>query len=434
MKLEFSAKLKSILDGTSNVYSIVNSIDDWDEVKIRSFINESFYNIINYVYIHVPYYHKLFIDFGLNPTSFIDISELSKIPILRKDIIRSNYDLLRSDEIQNIKYQKRRSGGTTGEPITSLISAEATAYETFSYFKGLRWMGLKPEMTFVKLVGGSLGIGRRPNFRQKIYNYSTNSILLPAFELRSDTIGSYYNSIKNEKKICILGYASAINIFVDLLKSKKFQLRNVKLVITTSDQLIEDWRNNIQTYFNCEIRSYYGCGEILSLGYQLLGGNQNYKVPKEHVFIESDPVTNELYVTQLHNKAQPLIRYAVGDLGVISKSDLWSIETLLGRTSDLFTRKDGVQISPNFGAHAILKSGIPVKQYQYIQYIDSVIEFRYTMENGKLTTEHKGILQKIIDYVMGEPTTVVFRETDQFVKNSSGKHRITVKMDIKFPQ
>lgn len=434
MKLEFAARIKSIIDGTSDVYSIVNSIDEWDEIRIKSYINESFYNMINYVYFHVPYYHKLFIDFGIIPTSFIDIRELSKIPILNKDIVRSNYGLLHSDEILNIKYQTRRSGGTTGEPIKSLISNEATAFETFSYFKGLKWMGLKPEMTFVKLIGGSLGIVGRTNFRQKIYHISTNSILLPAFELTGETISSYYDSIKKEKQICIIGYASAINIMVDLLKSKKLELNNVKLAITTSEQLIDDWRYNIQTFFNCEIRSYYGCGEILSLGYQISGGNQNYRVPKEHVFIENDPVTNELYITQLHNKAQPLIRYAVGDLGVISKNDPWSIETLLGRTSDLFTRKDGVQISPNFGAHAILKSGIPVKQYQYIQYLDNVIEFRYIMENGKLTSEHTRTLQKMIDYVMGEHTRVFFHATDQFVKNNSGKHRITVKMDVKFPQ
>ncbi|MHC1731084.1 MAG: hypothetical protein AB9888_03465 [Bacteroidales bacterium] len=428
-KFESILLAKAVLDGTYRIYEIVDSIDNWQIKRQKEYIDEKFHNLINYCFHHIPYYHKLFIDHGLVPGQFTSVESISKIPILTKDQIRKNYEQLRSDELIKIKYQIRRSGGTTGEPIASLISKEAAAFETFSYFKGLIWMGWKPGMTLVKLFGGSLGIGRRTGLRQKVSEFATDSILIPAFELNNDTIHNHYELLRTRDLVCINGYASAVNILVDLLKANKLQLDNVKLVITTSEQLIDDWRLNIQSYFGCEIRSYYGSGEIGSLGYQVFGSNQNYRIPKEHVYIESDQNTNHLYITQLQNRAQPLIRYEIGDLGTISKTNPWVIEGLFGRTTDLFERKDGTLVSPNFGAHAILKSGIRVKRYQYIQYNDHVIEFRFTMEEGILSSNDKLVLERIINYVMGEQTNVIFLNTDKFVLTESGKHRITVRMN-----
>ncbi len=432
MKLEIITKAKAFIDGTSYVLKIVDNFDSWDHNTQLAYIDESFFNMINYCFKNVPYYHKLFIDYGLNPKDATNISYINRIPILTKDIIRSNYNTLRSNELYKLKYQVRRSGGTTGEPIKSLVSVEAAAFELFTYFKGLRWMGWKQGMTTVRLFGGSLGIGGKANIRQFVYQTVTDSISIPAFELDSNRITQYFDLIKSKRNLCIIGYASAINIFVDLLKSKSFVLTNVKLVITTSEQLIDDWKNNIETYFNCKIRSYYGCGEIGSLGYQLLNEDQKYKIPAEHVHIESDNATSELYITQLHNKAQPLLRYANGDLGNVIKNNSWYIENFYGRTSDLFKRRNGVSVSPNFGAHAILKSGIPVLRYQYIQYSDYIIEFRYVMEHGELTPEHKSTLQKIINYVMGENMEVHFIESNAFEVSKSGKHRITVTVERPF--
>lgn len=420
---------KAILDGSYNVYKVVNSIDSWDKNRQKAYIDERFYYIINYCFHHIPYYHQLLIDNGLVTSQFTSIESICKIPVLTKDVIRKNYEQLRSDELIKIKYQLRRSGGTTGEPISALISKDAAAFETFSYFKGLTWMGWKPGMTLVKMFGGSLGIGKKSSYRQKIADFATDSVLIPAFELSKESVRHYYNILQSMVRICIIGYASAINILVDLLKANQLHLGNVGLIITTSEQLIDDWRLNIQSYFGCEIRSYYGCGEVGSLGYQILGGNQSYKIPKEHVYIESDPNTNHLYITQLQNRAQPMIRYEVGDFGTIAQNDPWVIENMFGRTTDVFERKDGTLVSPNFGAHAILKSGIPVKRYQYIQYKDHIIEFRYTMEKGLLSSDHKSILERIINYVMGEKTRVVFLNTESFILTESGKHRITIRMN-----
>ena len=428
MRFDFALKIKALIDNKIAVYKIVNDFESWSLKKQKQFIDESFHHTIDYCFNNIEYYKKLLIERDLSPNDFTSVEDILKLPTLSKDDIRNNYLELRPSFLRDLNYTSRRSGGTTGEPIESLVCRTASSYETFSYFKGLRWMGWDPSITIVKLMGGSLGISN-PSFRNKVYSFAMGSINIPAFDLNQQNIEFYYKKINSQNKICFLGYASAVNNLVDLLKQKNLHLNNVKLAITTSEQLIEDWKINIESYLNCKVRSYYGFGEILSLGYQQVNDNA-YKIPAENVYIESEKNTNEIIVTQLHNRAQPLLRYKPGDIAVLD-NNLYSkkIISLEGRTADYFFKKNGEKISPIFGTYSIQKSLIKVKKYQYVQNPDLSIEFRYVMENDSvLTDKNKQIINKIVSDIMLENTNVIFCENKDFEISSSRKHRITVKL------
>lgn len=432
MKLKLASFFKGLIDGTLPELNVVNEFDMWSDTKKKSYIDESFFNIVNYSYENVDYYHELFIDYNYTPSMFTSIEKIKKIPILDKTTILTNYDKLKSNQLSEMRYQERRSGGTTGEPIRALISKNAAAFEVFSYFKGLSWMGLKQEMKMVNLMGGSLGFGKKYSYRDRILSHALNSIFIPAFEIDNNSIINIYEHIKKYKSLCITGYASAIYNFIYLLRKNNLNVTNIDLIITTSEQLIEDWKYFLKDNVSCPIRSYYGAGEINSLGYQQ-SENGNYRIPNEHVYIESDPDTQELIITQLHNKAQPLLRYVIGDIGVVNNDDYPSeITNLKGRTADMFMRKDGSKVSPIFGTHSILFSRIPVKKYQYVQYSDLIIEFRYQMENGYLSDENQNTIEEIIRYVMKERCNVKFTESNNFVVGNSGKHRICVRLEKKY--
>ncbi len=302
----------------------------------------------------------------------------------------------------------------------------------FSYLKGLRWMGWKPEMTVVKLFGGSLGQKRPPSLRARLFDYAINAVTIPAFEVNRGSIRRYHDALTGYRSVCIVGYASAVyNLFYSL-KQSGLGLNNVDLVVTTSEQLIEDWRVFLRSILDCPLASYYGCGEINSLGYQV-GADETYRIPREHVYIETDPDSGELIVTQLHNEAQPLLRYMNGDIGLVEPAQYSArIVNLIGRTADMFRRRNGEKVSPIFGTHSILSTLIPVQQYQYVQYQDGVIEFRYYMESGALTTEHQATITRIVKYVMGEESDLVFTETHEFERGASNKHRICVTKDTPF--
>ncbi len=435
MKLAIASKLKALLDGTHRVLRIVDQFENWSEEQQRAFIDEAFFEQVKYCRNYVPYYGELFATHGIHENDFTTISAIHRIPILTKEIVRDNYEKLKSTQLDSMSFISRRSGGTTGEPIKAYISKEAAAYETFSYFKGLRWMGFKPDMKFVKFFGGSMGGDGKKSLRNRVYQWASNSIGFPAYEIDHNTVHTYHKELKDLKSICLIGYASALDNFATQLRTQNLKLDNVDLVLTTSDQLILDWRLNLENVFQCSVRSYYGCGEVASLGYQTAESEPAYKIPRENAYLEANGDLNELLVTQLHNKAQPFIRFKHGDLGELdAKVYPKNITKLIGRVGDSFTRKDGTKISPTFSAHSILKANILVKKYQYVQYSDLKIEFRYEMEeDGKfLSSDEKATINRMISYIMQEPTELIFTQTDQFEVSSSKKHRTSVSVERLF--
>lgn len=382
-------------------------------------------NQIQYCYHHVLFYRKIWGDYGVNLRQIQTPSDMVKLPVLTKEDIRKAGDSLNSDEIGKLKVITRRSGGTTGEPIEAKIDRIAAAYETFSYFKGLQWMGWNSEMTTIRFFGGSLGMKGNPSLRSQVYQKLTNSVIIPAFSISKENIGHYQKMIVNKENLCLIGYPSAIYEFTEQLIKAGLSIPSVKLIITTSEQLIIDWELRLKEIYQCPIRSYYGCGEVQSVGFQLFNGDNSYFIPEMQVFAESDS-GNNIILTHLHNKARPYIRYQNGDSGVVN-GELGEkrIISLEGRTADFFYRKTGEKVSPIFGTHSIFQSGIPVEKYQYVQLSSGEIEFRYRM-NRALNNIEKEKINSIVNLVMKEETVVFFKQNKAFDVSSSGKHRICI--------
>ncbi len=419
--------IKSILDGTHSAYKYVNKFDYLDNYEKEYFITNALIEQLQFCYNHVPYYRKTWDEHAVNLSQIKTPSDIALLPVLTKDDIREAGNLLNSDEIGRLKVITRRSGGTIGEPIEAKIDKLAAAYETFSYFKGLELMGWKPSMTTVRFFGGSLGMKGKPSFRSLIYQKLTNSINVPAFSISSENILHYQKLLVDAKNLCLIGYPSAIYEFTEQLNKAGLRAPNVKLIITTSEQLIIDWELKLKEIYQCPIRSYYGCGEVQSVGFQLLNGDNSYSIPEVQVYAESDS-NNNIILTHLHNKARPYIRYQNGDSGLVEGGlGNRKIVSLEGITADFFYRKTGEKVSPIFGTHSIFQSGIPVEKYQYIQLPSGEIEFRYKMDRSLNDLEKKNI-GSIVNLVMKEETIVVFELNKAFEISSSGKHRICINL------
>lgn len=117
-------------------------------------------------------------------------------------------------------------------------------------------------------------------------------MIIPAFSISKENIDHYQKMIVNKKNLCLIGYPSAIYEFTEQLIKAGLSIPKVKLIITTSEQLILDWELRLKAIYQCPIRSYYGCGEVQSVGFQLFNGDNSYFIPEMQVFAESDSENN----------------------------------------------------------------------------------------------------------------------------------------------
>jgi phenylacetate-CoA ligase len=436
MKLELLQILKAISspEALKAYFSIKNAEKLSSEELIRN-RDKNFSNMVLYCYENVPYYHNFMKLKGFIPSDFSKVEHIENFPILTKEIARKFSKDLISQKIDGIKHIERRSGGTTGEPISSLISREAANYEVFTYFKGLEIMGWERDMEMVKIFGGSLGVKTDTGLSTKLLDAATNSVYIPAFDISKDKIDSVFDQIMNLKQPVLIGYASSIfNLAICAQYSKKYSrellAKKVKLAITTSELLPDSWKQTIESVFKCKVQSYYGCGEVNGIGYQM-SVSSDYFVFDEHVIVESvigSNNENELLLTQLFNKAKPLIRYKNGDLGRVSFiNGRTKITELIGRTADMLVKEDGTRISSIFGTHSVFMSKVQVEKYQYIQTGINNFEFIYNPVNSDITDSEKETLKIMLAKVMDcENITLKFVKNGEFEISSNGKHRIII--------
>lgn len=408
------------------------SLHQMTELRLNAFLS-----LLNHAYNTVPYYQKLFQKHNLKLSDFSTLDDIRKLPILTKEDIRSAGHSLQSTDINNMKYIIARSGGTTGEPIASYVNKKAQALGTYAYLRGLEWMGWKPGIPIVTLFGGSLHRPEKKSVRIKIREIALGTKFLPAFELTKQNARRYLDTISKYSPCVIKGYASSIYNLA--LYTQEMNITNIRIlnVFSTAENLPEQWANKISEVFNCPVKSYYGCGEINSLGFQVEQSGP-YIVPDEHVIIESQNLTlngvlhnNNLLVTSLFNYAQPLIRYQLGDIGEVAASGIVhptrsAITNLIGRTSDFFLRKDGSTVSPSLAPHIISKTRLPVTKYQFIQTDLNNIQFLYDLEGPDLTDHQKNEVKSIIHAHISANINLKFIRTNEFVLSKNGKYRIVI--------
>ena len=75
---------------------------------------------------HVPYYRDLFRSLSFDPATITSLDELARLPLLTKDIIRSQFERLRSDLPEPVKLFS--TTGSTGDPLRDGLGQSGNCY------------------------------------------------------------------------------------------------------------------------------------------------------------------------------------------------------------------------------------------------------------------------------------------------------------------
>lgn len=354
---------------------VLETSENWSREQIEQYRNEKLRCLITHCYEKVPYYRQVMREKKLRPEDIRSAEDLHKLPHLTKEIIRNRGKELIANNVSQMKVSWNRSGGTTGEPMRVCLNKEAKAWAAMCFERGLKWGGLTPEAPRIQLFGGTLGLSKR-GLAQRIGDKLRRAVFLPAFELRSDTANSYFDSIQQSECRFLLGYSSAIYRLAALAQEMDRKLE-FEAVFPTAELLMPQWEELIRKTFRCAILPYYGCGEINSLGFHTRASHA-YLIPEEHALIEvmkSDGSTQSFgegrfLITDFDNYAMPIIRYVNGDAGKISEPNgRWPfnrIDRLDGRYNSLLMTDTGDLISGAIGPH-VFRDMQSVKTYQIIQ-------------------------------------------------------------------
>jgi phenylacetate-CoA ligase len=287
----------------------------------------------------------------------------------------------------------------------------------------------------VRLFGGSLG-GRKRDFKFRIRTQVTGELFIPAFELAPDNARKYLDEVKNMGETFIQGYCSSIYDLALYARKINYTGLKIKGVFTTAEQLAPEQADIMREVFNAPVKSFFGCAEINSLGFQATEGGP-YLIPDEVNFIEnySDPVTRyNLLLTSLYNYKMPMIRYLNGDTGLVKRAhengtNRSCIMDLQGRTADMFVRPDGSYISSIVATQTMQISGLldKIRKYQLIQTGPTQVVINYAPFFDSLTGEEEQHIVNIYRKRLGTDFDITINRNENFIVSAAGKHRLMIR-------
>ncbi len=428
-------RLGGVFSEKVNEFNLRNTFtkEQWKEYQVKELRK-----ILLHAYNTVPYYHKLYSEYGFKSADFenFEIEDLKKLPYLEKEELRKygSTSLLSS---------KRKIGsflsssGSTGTPVKIYFSKDVHQTWNAAYEVRVRnWAGIT-----YKVPRGMIG-GRRilpeanakpPYYR---YNYAEKQTYFSAYHLSLDTVSNYLEGMVKNKVEYMVGYAMSNYLLADFIEKKGLQAPKLKAVLTSSEKLTSKMRETMERVYRCKVFDGYSGVEACGLISENNEGEFLFS-PDTGVMevVDEDGIevlngdTGEVIATGLLNFDQPLIRYRIGDRvklannqKTVSDISMLKIEEIEGRKEDIITTLDGRKM---VRFHSLFLDLPELIVAQLIQdYLDH-FTINLVVERGFLKEKIESEIKKRLCSQVGE-VSVVFNYLKDIPRNKNGKFRSVI--------
>ena len=396
--------------------------------------NDNFIDFFRYAIKRVPYYKNLVNEGKIDPSKINSISDIDKLPILSKEEVRNNTDQLLSDEFNKNDLIAIGTSGTTGKTLKIYISKEARryAYAFFSRFK--KWAQLDEDKINVTFAGRTfLPADSPPPFWRK--NLISNNYLFSSYHLTEKNFKHYIDGLNKIKPHYIDSYPSAIYILAKYIKKKQLSIFHPKAIITSSETLLDSQRELIEEVFQCPIYDQYGSAEQVVFVSQCEKGAYHIHSEFGHIeFINDEGKTaspgepGRLICTGYTNRAMPLIRYDIGDTGILSDEvcscgrNFPVIKKIVGRTDDILTMEDGREVGR---LDPVFKGLRSIKEAQIIQQDYSHITLKIVPDDDYDEKDGRAVVLELKKR-LGDNVHIDIDIVDEIERTKSGKFRSVI--------
>lgn len=309
-------------------------------------------DMLRYAYEHTRFYRARFDQEGITPGDIESFSDLARLPILTKDDIRNNLSSLVSDEFGERDLIRRRTGGSTGVPLRLYWDKRAQTFKVAISRRHVEWTGWRPGEGRAALWGN---IKPATTLRTRVARaLLTRTVFLDTLEMDDHTMLQFAARIRQARPRLLFGHGHSLYFFASFLKDRGVRDIKVKSVMSMAEVLSVEERRVVEEVFGTIVFDRYGCEEV-GLVASECEAHDGMHVAAEGLYVEvlgageHDP--GPVVVTDLVNRATPLIRYEIGDLATVKSGacgcgrGLPRFGKVVGRASDILWTPEGKRIS-----------------------------------------------------------------------------------------
>jgi phenylacetate-CoA ligase len=341
----------------------LKKIQEIPEDNYEEYIKAKRRSILDYHLQENPFY-KGFI--GTNP-----ISSWDEVPVMqKKDLQKPLAQRLSYGFSPKRNTYVNKTSGSSGHPFIFAKDKMCHALTWAEILDRFGWYNIdfnsSLQARFYGIPLDSFGYKK-----ERLKDRLSSRYRFPIFDLSEEKMEEFLKVFRRKKFDYINGYTSSIVLFAKFLKKKNLILTDVcptlKQCFVTSEMLYDNDKELLETTFGVPVINEYGASELDLIAFT--NSNDEFVVNSETLFVEILDENNRavpngksgrIVITSLYNKAHPLIRYDIGDTGVLTPTSTFKkpvLQQLIGRTNDIAQLPSGKTV-PGLTFYYVTKSVI----------------------------------------------------------------------------
>lgn len=393
--------------------------------------------MIQFVWDQNAFYEKRFKHAGISPSDIQSIDDVSRLPILSKADIRDGmHDIIsRGYDIRSL--QEAKTGGSTGKSLQLYFTEECSELRNACALRHDRWTGWKPG----EPIAACWGNPHLPKtWKEKVKHWALQPMIyLDTMSVNDESVKTFAREWKRMQPTLLYGHAHSIYILATYLNKMGIDDLKPRGILSTSMMLMPSERKIIENQFGTKVIDRYGCEEVSLIGCEC-ERHEGLHLNIEHLYIEFVKDNGEsakpgelgnIVVTDLMNKAMPLIRYKVEDMGIPSDKKcscgrgLPLMNHVAGRVADFLIKHDGTKVAGISLIENTLTKFEGIRQMQIVQndiehiLLNLVVDALYTEKIEKeLISYFKTLFLDVVQLEIKKKETID--------PEPSGKYRFSI--------
>jgi phenylacetate-CoA ligase len=300
------------------------------------------------------------------------------LPVMTKDVLTADAARVQVAGVPGTVNDS--TSGSTGRNFQFRKDAEVAAATRASEFLGYEMAGSPLGERRLMLWGASRDVKQSLTLFERAKAWGLNQRDLLAYKLDAAAMEEKMREIERFAPRLILSYPNIFAQFAAAFPDRLRRVRNLRVVMTSGEMLRPEVREQIEGLTEKAVVNRYGSREFGNVAQQCERG-QGLHIFMERALIEvlnenGDPCLpgeeGELVITDFDLRSMPLVRYRIGDRGVLSDRrcscgrGFPMLAEVTGRTLDLVYGARGESIAPFFFTH--LSRSVPgIRNFRVVQ-------------------------------------------------------------------
>ncbi len=414
---------------------------------VRGMADRRLEAILGHAARHVPYYRDRAGGGGA--------SGLSGFPILTKDDIRTHATELMTPSVRaehegaarrrGYSWVAVKTGGSTGAPTTVIHDARFRDRGRASRLYSQRLCGFPFGTPYFRLWGSMADINRSADsFSHRALSRLAAEVTLNAFRMGPADMDQYLERMKGSPLRHLMAYVDAAQALAGHARRTGRAVGRLESVMACAGTVTAGARSEIASVFGSRVHNKYGSRDCTDMACECERGGLHVYSHHVHLEVVGDDgralpagQAGRLLVTLLGNRAFPMIRYEIGDVGALADGacpcgrPFPLLDRLEGRSLEFLTSVGGGYVSPVYIRHLVGVVHNPgfIRRFQLVQEAVSVFRLAIELESGVAESAFRELEARIrpdLLAVLGAGAALVIERVAEIAPSASGKFLYTV--------